>query len=64
MLFVKSVYTGQVYCLDEMPKYEGYELSTKEEFIEFYTSRGIDPKTVTPFDRMFKDEIKKILGEV
>ena len=64
MLFVKSVYTGQVYYLDEMPKYEGYELSTKEEFIEFYTSRGIDPKTVYPFDRMFKDETKKILGEV
>ena len=52
MFFIKSVYTGQVYCVSEMPKYEGYELSTKEEFIEFYTSRGIDPKTVTPFDRM------------
>ncbi len=64
MLFIKSVFTGQVYCLDEMPKYEGYELSTKEEFIEYYTSRGIDPKTVYPFNRMFKDEIKKILGEV
>jgi hypothetical protein len=31
-MYIKSVYTGQVYEVDEMPKFGGYELSTKEEF--------------------------------
>ena len=54
-MFVKSSYSGQVYCLEEMPKFGGWELSTEQAFIDYYTSKGIDPKTVYPYDRMIKN---------
>ena len=32
MMYVKSIYTGQIYEVECLPKYGGYELSTKEEY--------------------------------
>ena len=34
MMYWKSVYTGQIHEVDFIPKFGGWELSTKEEYEE------------------------------
>lgn len=46
IFYVKSVYTGQVHKVTEMPKFGGWVLSNEEEFNNYYLSKGIDPKTM------------------
>ena len=41
MMYFKSTLTGQVYELDFIPPYEGYELSTKEEFEAWEKAHGL-----------------------
>ena len=35
MMYVKSEYTGQVYKVEEMPKFGGYQLATREEYEKY-----------------------------
>ena len=32
MIYVRSIYTGQIYEMEYLPQYDGYELATKEEY--------------------------------
>ena len=32
MMYWKSIYTGQIHEVDFIPQYDGWELSTKEEY--------------------------------
>lgn len=32
MMYFKSIHTGQIYEMDFIPQYGGWELSTKEEY--------------------------------
>lgn len=34
MMYFKSIYTGQIYEVNFIPQFEGWELSTKEEYEE------------------------------
>lgn len=46
--FVKSQYSNQVMAVTEMPKFGGWVLSNIDEFVAYYSSLGIDPKTMLP----------------
>lgn len=35
-MYFRSAYTGQVYKLDFIPKGEGWELATEQEYIEYF----------------------------
>ena len=41
MMYFKSIYTGQIYEVDFIPKGIGWELSTKEEYENWKKERGI-----------------------
>ena len=34
MMYWKSIYTGQIHEVDFIPKFDGWELATKEEYEE------------------------------
>ena len=40
-MYIRSIYTGQIYEVESMPEYEGYELSTREEYEEYMKKVGI-----------------------
>lgn len=40
-MYIKSIYTGQVYKVDTLPLYGGYELATKAEYLEWMAERGL-----------------------
>ena len=40
-MYFKSIYTGQIYEVDFIPMGVGWELSTKEEYIEYAKSVGL-----------------------
>lgn len=35
-MYFRSIYSGQVYKLDFIPKGEGWELATEQEYIEYF----------------------------
>jgi hypothetical protein len=39
--YFKSTYTGQIYRLNFIPQYGGYEETTKEEYEEYCTKMGL-----------------------
>lgn len=41
MIYVKSIYTGQCYALDFLPKFSGYELITEAEYIDYCKKMGL-----------------------
>lgn len=41
-MYFKSTYTGQCYKLDFVPKYDGYEVITEQEYIDYWKSMGIN----------------------
>lgn len=43
MFYIKSIYTNQIYKVDEMPKFGGYVLSNEKEYKEFCLKNGINP---------------------
>ena len=43
-MYFKSVYTGQVFMVDFIPKFGGYELSTRNEYVKWCLDHRIDPK--------------------
>ena len=42
MMYFKSIITGQIYELDFIPKYDGFELSTKEEYEAWNKIHGLN----------------------
>ena len=43
MFYIKSTITGQIYKVDEMPKFGGYEVATESEYIAYCKKMGIEP---------------------
>lgn len=41
MMYIKSVYTGQVYKVDFLPQFGGWELSTEEEYNAYCKRMGL-----------------------
>lgn len=42
MFYIKSIYTNQIYKVEEMPKFGGYELATEAEYIAYCQKMGIE----------------------
>lgn len=45
-IYIKSDYTGQVYCTDFIPKFGGWTVVTEAEFIEWCVSHGFNPDSM------------------
>lgn len=43
-MYIKSVYTGQVYKVAELPKFGGYEIVDREAYIAWCKSIGLKPE--------------------
>lgn len=43
MMYFKSIYTGQVYKMDFIPQFGGWELSCEAEYIEWCKAHNIEP---------------------
>jgi hypothetical protein len=41
--YFKSEYTGQVYCMDEVPQFGGFILTDEAEFLAWCQEHGHDP---------------------
>lgn len=39
-MYIKSVYTGQVYKVEAMPAYEGYVEATEQEYLDYLKKMG------------------------
>ena len=44
LIYIKSVYTGQCYATENLPKFGGYELITEAEYIAWCKANGIEPR--------------------
>ena len=41
MMYVRSIYTGTAYEVEEMPKFGGYEMVGRAEYEEFCKKNGL-----------------------
>ena len=46
MMFVRSIYTGQVMMVDALPKFGGWEVVHEETYIEWCKAHGFEPYTI------------------
>lgn len=43
MMYFRSTFSGQVYKLDFIPQYDGFELTTEAEYVAWCRAHGIEP---------------------
>lgn len=41
MIYLRSIYTGQCYAVDFLPKFGGYEVITEAEYIAYCKKMGL-----------------------
>jgi hypothetical protein len=41
MIYLRSIYTGQCYAMDFLPKFGGYEIITEAEYIAYRKKMGL-----------------------
>lgn len=43
MMYIKSIYTGQVYKTDTLPMFGGWEVVHEETYLEWCKAHNIEP---------------------